>query len=385
MHYDAIVVGLGAVGAGTLSQLAMRGARVLGVDRFAPPHDQGSSHGESRITRLALGEGEACAPLVQRSHALWRDLERRTGRQLMTTTGGLVLGPRDSGFLGRTIECAQRFGIAHGLLDAAALRARFPQFALRGDELGCYEPTAGFVRPEEAIAAQLDVARAAGASVQAGTPVLALEAAGDGVRVRTAGASHTADRVLLATGAWLPGVLADHGLADQLPPLKVCRQTMHWFDTGAAAADFAPGRFPVFIWAWGEGEGEGESLYGFPATDPAAPALKVAGEQYRQATTPDQLGRQVPLAESQALYRERVAARFPQIGGRVLRARACMYTVAPGGRFVVDALPGLPAVLVASACSGHGFKHSAGLGESLAERLLGRRTTCDLGPFAVAG
>jgi sarcosine oxidase len=382
MHYDAIVVGLGAVGAATLCQLTLRGARVLGIDRFAPPHDQGSSHGESRITRLALGEGEAYAPLVQRSHALWRDLETRTGRELMTTTGGLVLGPRDSAFLGRTIACAQRFGIAHALLDAAALRARFPQFALRGDELGYHEPTAGFVRPEEAIAAQLDVARAAGATVQTSTPVLALEAAGDGVRVRTVGASHTADRVLVAAGAWLPGFLSDHGLAGWLPPLQVCRQTMHWFDTGAAAADFAPGRFPVFIWAWGEGEGE--SLYGFPTTDMAAPALKVAGEQTLQTTTPEQIDRQVQPAESQALYRERVAARFPQIAGRVRRARACMYTVAPGSRFAIDTLPGLPAVLFASACSGHGFKHSAGLGESLAEQLLGRPTTCDLGPFAVA-
>ena len=382
MHHDAIVVGLGAVGAATLCQLALRGARVLGIDRFAPPHDQGSSHGESRITRLALGEGEAYAPLVQRSHALWRDLEQRTGRRLMTTTGGLVLGPRDGAFLARTVACAQRFGIAHELLDAAALRARFPQFALRGDELGYHEPTAGFVRPEEAIAAQLDVARAAGATVQTGAPVLALEPVGDGMRVRTAGASHTADRVLLTAGAWLPGLLAAHGLADRLPPLKVCRQTMHWFDTGAAAADFAPGRFPVFIWAWGEGEGE--SLYGFPALDAAVPALKVAGEQYQQTTTPELIERQVQPAESQALYRARVAARFPQIGGRVLRAGACMYTVAPGGRFVVDALPGLPAVLFASACSGHGFKHSAGLGEALAERLLGLPTTTDLGAFALA-
>ena len=172
-HYDAIVVGLGALGAATLYQLSQRGARVLGIDQFAPPHDQGSSHGDSRITRLAVGEGDEYVPFVQRSHAIWRELEARTGKPLMTTTGGLVLAPQGRvaehhgkpDFVRRTIACAQRFGIAHALLDAPAIRARFPQFALQGDELGYFEPEAGFVRPEEAIAAQLEAAVASGAVV----------------------------------------------------------------------------------------------------------------------------------------------------------------------------------------------------------------------------
>ncbi len=143
-HHDVIVVGLGALGAATLYQLSQRGARVLGIDQFAPPHDQGSSHGDSRITRLAVGEGDEYVPFVQRSHAIWRELEARTGKPLMTTTGGLILAPRDrvaehhgkSDFVRRTIACAERFGIAHEVLDAAGIRARFPQFRLQGDEIG---------------------------------------------------------------------------------------------------------------------------------------------------------------------------------------------------------------------------------------------------------
>jgi sarcosine oxidase len=389
-HHDAIVVGLGALGAATLHQLAQRGARVLGIDQFDPPHDLGSSHGDSRITRLAVGEGDEYVPFVQRSHAIWRELEARTGKPLMTTTGGLVLAPRDrvaehhgkSDFVRRTIACAERFGIAHEVLDAAGIRARFPQFHLQGDEIGYLEHEAGFVRPEGAIGAQLAVARSLGAQTRSGERVLAVEPVGNGdtVRVRTDKASFTADRVVVSAGAWLPGFLGEHARADWQAHFSVHRQVMHWFDTGSAAADFAPGRFPIFIWMFGDGQED--YMYGFPSSDPAQPALKVATEQYVDATTPDTIERTVDPAETAAMYRERVAGRFPQIGGRALKARACMYTVTPDRRFVIDELDGLPGVLVVSACSGHGFKHSAGLGDAIADRVLGRSSTLDLSPLA---
>jgi sarcosine oxidase len=391
-HHDVIVVGLGALGAATLYQLSQRGVRVLGIDQFAPPHDQGSSHGDSRITRLAVGEGDEYVPFVQRSHAIWRELEARTGKPLMTTTSGLVLAPRDrvaehhgkSDFVRRTIACAERFGIAHEVLDAAGIRAHFPQFELQGDEIGYHERDAGFVRPEDAIGAQLAVARASGAQTRTGERVQAVEPVGNGdtVRVRTDTASFTADRVVVAAGAWLPEFLGRQARADWQADFSVHRQVMHWFDTGSAAADFAPGRFPIFIWMFGDGQED--YMYGFPSSDPAQPALKVATEQYVAATTPDTIDRTVDPEETAAMYRDRVAGRFPQIGGRALKARACMYTVTPDRRFVIDALDGLPNVLIASACSGHGFKHSAGLGEAIAERVLGRASShgLDLRPFA---
>jgi sarcosine oxidase len=389
-HYDVIVVGLGALGAATLYQLSQRGARVLGIDQFAPPHDQGSSHGDSRITRLAVGEGDEYVPFVQRSHAIWRELEARTGKPLMTTTGGLILAPRDrvaehhgkSDFVRRTIACAERFGIAHEVLDAAGIRARFPQFNLQGNEIGYFEHESGFVRPEDAIGAQLGVARASGAETRTGERVEAVEPVGNGdiLRVRTATASFTADRVVVAAGAWLPAFLGAQARADWQADFSVHRQVMHWFDTGSAAADFAPGRFPIFIWMFGDGPED--YMYGFPASDPAQPALKMATEQYVAATTPGTIDRNVSAEESAAMYRERVAGRFPQIDGRAVKARACMYTVTPDRRFVIDALDGMPSLLIVSACSGHGFKHSAGLGDAIADHVLGRPGTLDLSPFA---
>ena len=156
-HPDILVIGLGAIGSALTYQLARRGARVLGLDRFHPPHDQGSSHGLTRITRLAIGEGAVYVPLVQRSHALWRELETETGDSLYRRTGLLVLAAPDtedallhgqSGFFDRTVELARRFGIPHELLDAGAVAERFPAFTPRGDERAYHEPDGGVLYPE---------------------------------------------------------------------------------------------------------------------------------------------------------------------------------------------------------------------------------------------
>jgi sarcosine oxidase len=389
-HYDVIVVGLGAIGAATLYQLALRGARVLGIDQYAPPHDQGSSHGESRITRLAIGEGDAYVPLVRRSHAIWRELEASTGRAIFEQTGGLILAPRDRiaahhgkpDFVRRTIACAERFDIRHEVLDAAGIRARYPQFALQGDELGYFEPEAGFVRPEQAIAAQLEAARGLGATLRTGERVQAVEPLGNGdtTAVQTANARFTADRVVIAAGPWLPEFLGRQARADWHADFAVYRQVMYWFDTDTAAPDFAPGRLPIFIWMFGDAQED--YMYGFPSSDPSQPALKVATEQYAATTSPDALQREVGAEEGAAMYASRVAGRFPQIDGRLLKARACMYTVTPDRHFVIDALDGAPGVLIASACSGHGFKHSAGVGDAIADQVLGRAGGIDLTPFS---
>lgn len=387
MRYDAMVVGLGAVGSATLYQLARRGARVLGIDRFAPPHSFGSSAGETRITRIAVGEGEAYAPLAARSHELWREIESETGAELLVATGALILGSRGSAarhhgvddFVGRTIECARRFGTAHEVLDAPAIAVRFPQLGLRGDEVACFEPGAGFVRPERCIAAQLELARRHGASVVTGAAVLGLEAAGNGdaVEVRTAEARFLAGQAVVAAGAWLPALL-DPGLA---APFRVYRQVQYWFDVEAAHDRYTPDRFPVFIWMFGDGEHD--YFYGFPAIDGPAGGIKLATEQYAHAVEPDAVDRAVRQEEPREMFARHVAGRLRGVEGRMVRAKVCLYTATPDRGFVVDRHPGLPRVLLASACSGHGFKHSAGLGEAIAQQLLDGRSGIDLAPFAL--
>lgn len=399
--YDAIVIGLGALGAASALQLSRRGQRVLGIDRHSPPHDRGSSHGDSRITRLAVGEGAAYVPLVQRSHALWREIEAHTGAQLLTQTGGLILAPRDcvaahhgkAGFVRTTMATAQRFGIAHEVLQADGIRARFPQFQLRGDEEAYYEPEAGFVRPEAAIAAQLQWAAELGAALRTGETVTRIEPlgtqAGAGVRVHTDRGSYLAAQVVLAAGPWLPELLGAHAGPQARAwgaQLRVLRQTLYWFDTGSSAAHYQPERFPIFIWIFGEREED--YMYGFPTTDAAWPALKVATEQYAHTTTPDRMERSVSDAEVQAMFESRLRGRFAGLDaqrGRVLKAAACLYTVTPDRDFLIDRLPEAPQVLVVSACSGHGFKHSAGLGDAVAEAVTRPHGAAPLlAPFAHA-
>jgi sarcosine oxidase len=370
VNADVVVVGLGAMGAATLVALARRGVKAVGIDRFAPPHTMGSSHGETRITRMAVGEGAEYAPLVARSHALWRELEAETGEQLLLQCGGLVLGRplvstghRKSAFVERTIAVAREFAIPHEVLDADEVRRRWPQLRLVGDEIASYEPGAGLVFPERCVAAQLAVAARLGARIETGTVVEGIERDGAGFRVRTGGGSFGAARVVVTAGAWVGGLVP--ALAGVT---SVRRQVLHWFPVADPVA-YAPGRFPIFIWM--HGAGAGDSFYGFPCLDGAT--LKVATEQAQRDTTPEAADRSVAAEESAAFHAGHVAGRLEGVGAAV-RAAACLYTVTPDSGFIVDEVDGM---VVASPCSGHGFKHSAGLGEALAARACGAGPALD--------
>lgn len=364
--YDTIVVGLGAVGAATLWQLARRGQRVLGLDRWDPPHAWGSTHGETRITRCAIGEGEQYVPLVLRSHEIWRELEAETGESLLTPCGALIMGCAravvhgKAEFVRRTIAAAERFGIAHEVLAADEVMRRYPQFRLVGDEVASFEPGGGFVRPERCVAAQLNAARRLGAVVQGQTQVVALERDGSGVCVVTAaGERFRADKAVLAAGVWSPG-LAGAALQRHM---SVTRQALHWF-APEDPARYAPERFPVFI--WGHGETAEDSFYGFPIP-PGTEGVKLAREQSVAVTAdPEQLQRAVSADEGLAMTRRHVAGRLAGLAERPLRSVVCPYTTTPDGDFLVAPLPDNDRVLLVSACSGHGFKHSAGLGEAVA-------------------
>lgn len=374
---DVVVVGLGAMGAAAAYQLAKAGARVAGVDRFAPPHDRGSTHGDTRITRLALGEGAAYVPLAVRSHELWRELEERTGEELLTITGGVVLSaPGGRGqhgaedFLATTIATARAHRLDHEPLDANELARRLPPFALRGDERGVFEPTAGYVRPERAVAAQLRLAREHGAALHTGERVLEV---GRG-RVVTDARTILADRIVLAAGAWL-GELRP----ELAPALTVTRQLLHWFALAPGAYE-AHRDLPVFIWL--TGDGAEELFYGFPAIDGPAGGLKVATEQFRATTTPGEVERTVAAHESAAMHARTLAGRLPGLEPRAVRAVSCLYTSTPGSRFAIGPHPDDETLLVVSACSGHGFKHSAAIGEAIAQLALTGASTLDLSPFA---
>ncbi len=364
--FDVIVVGLGAMGAATLRALARRGVAALGIDRYAPPHELGSSHGETRATRVAVGEGDVYVPMVRRSHAIWRDLEGATGLELLDQCGFLIIDETggDSclhglgGFFERTIGVAGRNGVAHEALDAPALRSRFRAHAVQDHARGYLEPEGGLVHAERAIIALLRDAAASGATIRTGVSYLGHHRAGSGVEVATTQGAISAARVVLAAGPWLP---------ELVPALRTCtrrlRQVLHWFGADVpAAVDSAA--FPVFLRL--HGPRAEDAFYSFPDVDAG---VKLATEQYARASArADEVERAVMPGEAAAFERDHLAGRMgPAL--RLLRSAACVYTVTPVAQFVVDRAPDDGRAIMVSACSGHGFKHAPAVGEMVAEAV----------------
>ncbi|NNM74833.1 N-methyl-L-tryptophan oxidase [Enterovirga aerilata] len=377
---DVVVIGLGAMGSAAALQLARRGAKVVGIDRFSPPHEHGSSHGETRITREAIGEGEEYVPLAMRAHEIWREIEAATGEELLVRCGGLVLAaagavhPAKAAFMDRTIAAAERFAIPHEVLAPDDVRRRFPQFILHVDEQAYFEPGAGFVYPERCIAAQLRLAGQAGATLRTGETVTSIAPSGSGVRVETDRDVYEAARAVLSAGAWSPG-LAGTPLAH----MTLHRQVLNWFESEDPTV-YAPGRFPVFIWLH---RGRDAHSYGFPIP-PGSEGLKIATENFeRRLDAPEEIDRDVTEEEIEQVHAGYVADRFRGVTSRCLRAKTCFYTLAPDSRFAIDDHPENGRLLVVSACSGHGFKHSAAIGEAVAERVLDGRSRLDLSRFAL--
>ena len=383
-HFDVIVVGLGAMGSATLYQAAKRGARVLGIDKYTPPHDRASSHGDTRLTRLAIGEGRHYVPYAMRSHEIWRELEAATGEDILTVTGGLFFCGEEQGspvhgasdFIGETVASAEAYGIEHEVLDSAELGKRFPQFKLNGIERGYYEPEAGFVRPEKAIEVQLAEAQKRDATVLNNTEVLSIEATSPtSAVVKTADATYTADKVVVSTGAWISKFFGP------LFPnvFEVYRQCLFWVDTEIPIENFLPDRFPVYIRT---DKIRDDVLYGFPSVDGPEGGIKIASEYYGETCDPDEGLYPVTPEETEEMLA--LASRFLKIGTNCYRASPCLFTVTPDGEFVMDEHPEHPALIFASPCSGHGFKHSSAIGERLATMALGSECDLDLSHFRLA-
>lgn len=396
---EVLVLGLGAVGAAVAYQLDRRGAPFIALERQpAAGHGFGSSHGESRITREAVGEGLDYIPLVQRSHEIVAELETPL-RRLREEVGVLYLASGDAGgarhgatdFMAATRRAAEVAKVELVALDAPALRRAYPQFNVSDDTVGYLEPRAGFLRPELCIAAQLDAIAAPEGKLRFGETVTGLARSGDGVLVTTDAGAYRAKRCVVAMGAWIPGFVG----APFQREVKVLRQVLHWFapEPGGpwAGGPSAEGGGPVFLWF--HGPGEGDVFYGFPALQDGQGGVKVATEQYASAITPDEVDWTVSEAETRAMFDDHVRGRLVGVSDTRVDARACLYTWnnrtgndregAGGhkGRFLIGPHRDIPGVTVVSACSGHGFKHSLGLGDAVVRQILGEPGFCDLSVF----
>jgi len=366
---DVIVVGLGAMGAAAARALSRRGYRVLGFDRFAPPHDRGSSHGDSRIIREAYFEGPAYVPLVQRAYLLWEELEREAGRTLLTRTGGMMIGPRDSAVVGGALRSALAHALPHEVLDADAIVARAPAFRPRADWVAVYEPNDGVLRPEAAIAAMHESARRHGARLRSNEPIVSWRAHDGGVRVTTARGTYAAGALVLAAGAWMPRLVPEL-------PLTVSRQLLFWFEPVGARQAHDPGICPISIWE----HAPGRCFYSFPRDERG---VKVAIHHEGAAADPDTLDREVKPHEVEAV-RALLHDHLPFASGPLTHSAVCMYTNTPDEDFVLDRHPDHANVIVASPCSGHGFKFAPAVGEAISDLVVDGWTRHELAPFAIA-
>lgn len=369
-NYEVIVAGLGAMGSATLLQLAGSGVNVLGIDRFHPPHDLGSTHGETRITRSAIGEGEEFVPLVQRSNQIWDELGKRTGRELLKQTGLLIFTGGEGAsmmhggdILNETIRIARKFSIPHQVLDERSLLSAFPSLDLSSGAHGYFEPGAGYLVPELCVRTNLEEAKRLGAVINLGETILSVDRGGGPVRITTDSGTYECGKLVVSAGAWVTKLLKDPKVGSAF---RISRQAMFWFKT---LADYSEQDFPVYIMA---GDDEDSSYYGFPSVG-GSRFIKMGFEQFSEEADPDNVDRKVSKAEVRKAF-DLLSQNFRvTIEGAI--AKTCLYTVTEDFGFVIDWLPDFENVLVISACSGHGFKHSAGIG-ALAKQLL-----CDEEPF----
>jgi len=366
VSYDIILAGLGAVGSATAFHLAGRGVRVLGLDRYHPPHALGSSHGGSRVIRETAFEHPRYVPLARRAYENWRRIEAATGVSVLHVTGVLFLGAPDSQIVAGTIASAREHGVANEPLGAGDLARGYPMFQELDGVVGVLEPGGGWLDPERSIAACLTYASAQGVDVHFDEPLVGWQPDGDGVTVTTSQARYRSGRLLLAAGPWMPELL------DGIAALTVERQIQHWFAPGARAA--AVERMPVFIRQTAD-----NVFYVMP---PAGGEVKVAVHHDGQRTTPATVRRTVSdreIGATRALLQRYV----PALAGEHCRAAVCLYTNAADGHFVIDRHPAHHAVFLASPCSGFGFKFASVVGEILADLLVIGTSRFDITPFRI--
>ena len=363
--YDVIVVGLGAAGSAAMYNLARRNVRVLGLDRYFPPHIYGSTHNESRIIRKAYFEGAQYGPLLDRAYELWMELEQTTRKRLTDFCGCLNVGPRDSGLVAKAESTAARHGLNLERLSPAEVTARYPGYRIPEECVAVLEKDAGCIRPEPCVETQLRLAQALGAECRLGEAVRSWKSDAGSAAVTTNEGTYLAHSVILTAGAWI-GELAS-------VPVRIERVTNAWF--APASPLYGPDLCPAFIYE----DPRGVRSYGCPDL---GRGVKVGLHHIgRLFDHPDEICRE-PTAEDEAGARQVTKQLMPQAAGRHLQSRVCLYTNTPDKHYLIDYLSGVNRqIVVGSACSGHGFKMSCAVGEALASLALHEEPRIDVSPF----
>ena len=370
-RFDTIVIGVGGMGSAALYHLAKRGRRVLGLERFDIPHSMGSSHGVNRIIRLAYYEHPSYVPLLKRAYQLWRDLESQVGEQLLFITGSLDAGPEQSQIFQGSRGSCDEHGLPYEVLTGAEVNQRFPGYRLPESHRAVLQPEGGYLLSERCIVAHVTAAQALGAEVHARERVLGWEPTSAAIRVTTDHATYEADKLIVSAGAWVGQMVP--GLQPLTTPE---RQVLAWLQPTRPDL-FEAERFPVFNLQVDEGH-----YYGFPLC--SVPGFKFGRYHHLdEAVDPETIDRE-PNAQDEALLRQFAERYFPEGAGPTMALRACMFTNAPDEHFILDLHPEDARVVVASPCSGHGFKFSSVVGEITADLAEAGETRHDIGLFQIS-
>jgi sarcosine oxidase len=367
-HYDYVVVGLGGLGSATVYQLARRGAQVLGLEQFEFGHTRGASHDTSRILRRSYHTPEY-VKFAGEAYDDWMDLERDSGETLVTVTGGLDLFPPGAAIPEADYAASMaEVGVQYERLDAKQVRLRWPTVALPDGGIALYQADTGIVHAARTVAVLQRLASQYGAELRDRCPVtrIAVNDAGD-IEV-TAGETITSRRLILCADAWTNTLLAD---LDEHLPLTVTQEQVTYFQP-EAPEEFAPGRFPVWIWM------DDPSFYGFPCY--GGPAVKAGQDVGGRITTGDERDF-VPDRANVDQLTAFMRRTFPGSAASIAHTVTCLYTLTPDRDFVIGSLPSHPDVLVGLG-AGHAFKFVPAIGRVLADLAIANDTSSDIRAFS---
>jgi sarcosine oxidase len=305
---------------------------------------------------------------VQRAFERWRELEKMSCTALLTQTGGLMIGRPESELVAGARRSAEAHSLTHALLSASEVRARFPALHPQGDMVAVWEPRAGVLFPEACISTTLAQARQHGAALCFAEPVQGWAADGSNVRVSTTHGEYRARQLIITAGAWVGSLLPTLDL-----PFRIERQVLHWFEAARDPELFAAERCPVHLWQF---DGR-RFFYGFPDI---GSGVKAAFHHDGETTAVESVRREVAREEVDAI--RAVLRRFLSAADGPLRGSVvCVYTNTRDGHFRIDHHPRHPQVLIASPCSGHGFKFAPVIGELLADMVQHKPPRFDLQLF----
>lgn len=376
-HYDVIVVGAGSMGMAAGYYLARQGVKVLLVDAYDPPHDQGSHYGDTRIIRHAYGEGREYVPLALRSQVLWDELEKMTYHKIFMQTGAIGFGLKGNApFIDEAIASGKEYDLDVEHLTGAEVRERFPGLHVPDDYNAFYEPNSGFLFSENCIQAYRELAEFHGAELSVNNPVLDVKAYDDSVKVISKNGVFTADKLIISAGSWNGRIASKVGLN---LPLVPTRQPVAWFKADETL--FNANAFPTFMVEVPSGDNRA-IYYGFPTFGGCG--VKVGRHEYVNAIDPDTMNREFGSNKKDEGHIRKFLDRFmPKASGTRKKGVICLYTRTSDGHFIIDKHPEHSHIMIAAGFSGHGFKFASVIGEILSQLTIAGETDHDISIFSL--